>query len=89
MAGQGQWPAGQARLLRPRLSFGVARWRAPEQDGGVEGRPLGARAAQCLREILFRPRVLEERAVPYLDGVPVLAGKTAQEAIEAPRSRDV
>jgi hypothetical protein len=32
---------------------------------------------------LFRSRVLEERAVPYLDAVPLLVRETAQETGES------
>ena len=76
---QGPGPTGQARLLRLRLPLGVARRRAAEQDGGVEGHPFGADVTESPLELLFRPGVLEERAVPYLDAVPVLARETAQE----------
>ena len=76
---QGPGPTGQAWLLRLRLPLGVARRRAAEQDGGVEGHPFGADVTESPLELLFRPGVLEERAVPYLDAVPVLARETAQE----------
>ena len=53
--------------------------RAAEQDGGVEGHPFGADVTESPLELLFRPGVLKERAVPHLDAVPVLARETAQE----------
>src|SRR5262249_12832697 len=82
MGGEGHRPAGHTRLLRPRLSFGVAGRRAPEKDRGVEGRPFGACAVKRPREPLFRVRVLKERPVPYLDAVPVFAGKAAKKALK-------
>src|SRR5262249_33780889 len=49
-------PAGQPRLVRPCLPFGIARGRAPEQHGGVEGHPFGADGTERpLAELLRSP----------------------------------
>src|ERR1700689_393753 len=80
---EGPRPAGQAWFLPPRLPLGVAHRRAAEQDGGVEGHPFGADVTESPLELLLRPRVLEERAVPYLDAVAVPVRETAQETGES------
>src|SRR6202020_876764 len=54
-----------------------------EQDGGVEGRPFGSDVTQSPLELLARSRVLEERAVPHLDAVPVVMREAAQETGES------
>jgi hypothetical protein len=75
--------AGQSRLLRPGLPFGIARRRAAEQDCGVEGHPFGADVTENPFQLLRRARVIEERAVPYLDAVPVIPGQAAQKPGES------
>ena len=80
---EGPRPAGHAWLLPPRLPFGHAHRRALEQDGGVEGHPFGADVTESRLELLLRSRVREERAVPYLDAVPVPVRETAQETGES------
>src|SRR6185312_13282514 len=79
MGRQGPGPAGHPRLVPPGFPFGVAGRRAAEQDGGVEGHPFGTGLTQRPLELVFRSRVREERAVPYLDAVPVPRRETAQE----------
>src|SRR5690606_26451998 len=63
--------ARQTRLPRPRLTLRVAGRRAAEEDRGVEGNPLGARPAEDALQQPRRTRIVEERAVAHLNGVPV------------------
>ncbi len=61
---------------RPRSSAGsrTGRWCRTRR------RPFGVGLSERPLQLLLRSRVLEERAVPYLDAVAVLAREPAQEA---------
>ena len=80
LSGESPLPQGQTGLLGPRLPFGRARRRVPEQHGGVERGPFGVGQPKRPLQLLLRSRVLEELAVAHLHAVAVLAREPAQEA---------
>ena len=80
--GQRERPERHARLLGPRISFGVAGRRALEERGGVERNPFGGRGGEHSFEKPRRARVVEERGMADLHGVPVGPGEPAQKAGE-------